>query len=634
MLARARDLLRKTWRPARSDSPESAAAALDSTIDETRDHLAAIVEAAPVANIDDIVFALDPEGQVDFASGSVSRFGYAPEDLVSRPFTDIVHPEDLPAVRRAFASTMAGHIAPLEFRALDRQGGVRFVRTSCRPVREGDRTVGLAWVLVDLTDQRRLEEQVRSAQKMEAVGRLAGGVAHDFNNLLSVILNCTSFAMEGLAPDDSARGDLEEVHRAALRAAKLTRQLLAFSRRQTLRPEILDLNLLVADLLKVLRRVIGEDIAIEFVPSPEPCLARLDPGQMEQVVLNLAMNAREAMPAGGVLRLVTGSVEITEQQSDRPVELRPGPHVRLIVSDTGHGMSPEVKAMLFEPFFSTKAPGSGVGLGLSTVHGIVHQSGGSITVESDAGRGTTFMVWFPRAGAEDAPPPRPLTPPGPAASLETILLVEDEASVRDIGRRILAAEGHEVLVAPGGPEALRLFHENADRICLLVTDVVMPGLNGPDLANRLRKIRPELPVLFASGYSDEAIPRHGALQPGVHFIGKPFGARELTQAVREALDAAPAGRARAVTPVCPPGPPEPERRAGPGGAEHRSPPARLRDDLRTAALAADHDGLLVSIEECRATDTALAGRLSELLHEFDYDGILAICGSAPVTTEG
>jgi PAS domain S-box-containing protein len=585
-----------------------------------------------VENIEDIAFTLDPEGRFGFASNSVTLYGYTPEDLVGRSFGEFVHPEDLPAVQRSFARTMAGRIEPLEFRALDRQGQPRFVRTLSRPVREAGRTTGLTGVLVDLTKQRRMEEQVRSAQKMEAIGRLAGGVAHDFNNLLSVILNCTSFAMEDLAPESAARCDLEEVHRAARRAATLTRQLLAFSRRQVLRPEVLDLAALVADLLKLLRRVIGEDVAIEHAPSPVPCFARLDPGQIEQVLLNLAVNAREAMPDGGTLRIETAAVELTESGMDRPADARPGPHVRLRITDSGRGMPPEVRSVLFEPFFSTKEPGTGAGLGLATVYGIVRQSGGSITVESEIGRGTTFEVWFPAAGSGTPPPPDLPSAAGTSSSLETILLVEDEPGVRDVGRRILATEGYEVLVAPGGAEALRLFREYADRIGLLVTDVVMQGMNGPELAKRLREIRPGLPVLFASGYSDEAVARRGALEPGVDFIGKPFGAEELVRAVRKTLETAPAGRTRPLPVEALPGSRPPEEAFEPRATGGRDLPAGLRGQIRAGALAADYDGLLVSIEECRAVDPALADRLRGLHREFDYDGILAACESTPEAT--
>ncbi|MFI5180389.1 MAG: response regulator [Thermoanaerobaculia bacterium] len=389
--------------------------------------------------------------------------------------------------------------------------------------------------LLDATEQRRAEEELRQAQKMEAVGRLAGGVAHDFNNILTVILGHLELLEPTLEPTDPRLEEMEEIRKAAERAAGLTRQLLAFSRKQVLQPTILDLNAVLKDVENMLQRLIGEDIQIRtaFAPSLGPVQA--DPGQIEQMIMNLAVNARDAMPRGGTLVIETANVDPESTPAALSHLESPAPHVMVSVADTGCGMNATTMAHLFEPFFTTKEPGKGTGLGLATVYGMVKQSGGFIKVESEPGRGSTFRIFFPRA-AEESPHPGVLrtgdqTPTGS----EAILLVEDDEALRALTLKILGQASYKVLAASGPKEALDLASGRGGAIDLLLTDVVMPGMSGPDLARRIRTLRPGLAVLFMSGYTDESIGPYGVLKPGIHFIQKPFTQSGLLLKVREAL---------------------------------------------------------------------------------------------------
>ncbi|MBN1608601.1 MAG: PAS domain-containing protein [Polyangiaceae bacterium] len=414
------------------------------------------------------------------------------------------------------------------------------------PGSAGPRTLALAYGFVpqdmvlltaeDVTERRRTQEQLWLSQRLEAVGRLAGGVAHDFNNLLSVILGCAEFALG--AVDGPMQHDLEEIRKAGERAAILTRQLLAFSRRQVLQPEVTSLNRIVEGMDTLLRRLIGEDVELRLELRSGVGNVKVDPGQIEQVIMNLAINSRDAMPKGGKLTIATSNVDLDEDYVADHVGARIGPHVMLSVSDTGSGMNEETKRHLFEPFFTTKEPGKGTGLGLSTVYGIVKQSGGNVWVYSEQGRGTTFKIYLPRERAV-AEPLRPIV----QASLrprgkETVLLVEDDAAVRNVAQRILRSAGYTVLVAGNGAEALGVCKRHPGEIQLVLTDVVMPDMSGRDLVEFLTATRPEVAVLYASGYTDDAIIQHGVLEPGTHFISKPFHAGLLTRKVREVLDRA------------------------------------------------------------------------------------------------
>jgi len=381
----------------------------------------------------------------------------------------------------------------------------------------------------------RTQEQLVQAQKMEAAGQLAGGVAHDFNNLLAVIIGRSELLLTRLAPSDPARRPVELIRAASDRAAALTRQLLAFSRKQVLQPTVLDLSDVVANAERLLRRLIGEDIHVVTLRSPTPCAVNADPGQLEQVILNLAINARDAMPQGGQLTLETTTVQLDADFVGTHLGARAGPHALLVVSDTGVGMTPEVQQHIFEPFFTTKGPTKGTGLGLATVFGIVKQHEGYITVESAPGQGATFRIYLPwvEAVAEVAAP----TPGGPVlGGAETLLLVEDDEAVRDLAREILTAYGYTVVAARHPGEALLIGERRPGVIDLLLTDVVMPEMNGRELAERLTALRPGMKVVYMTGYTDDAIVQHGVQKAGVTLLQKPFTPAALARAVRDVLD--------------------------------------------------------------------------------------------------
>lgn len=382
---------------------------------------------------------------------------------------------------------------------------------------------------------REVEDQLRQAQKMEAVGRLAGGVAHDFNNILTAILGNCELLAQALGDGHPLRRDVEEVMESGLRAAALTRQLLTFSRKQVAQPRALELNTVVANIEKLLRRLIGEDVELSIRPGQGLGLIFADLSQIEQVIMNLAVNARDAMPDGGKLTIETRRVDSAPALPEGG-GADAGPRVALTVSDTGCGMSAEVRARLFEPFFTTKEPGKGTGLGLSTVHDIVKQNSGSIVVESAPGRGASFSVYLPLAKGDPGPAVAPAAPPDSLRGSETILLVEDDQALRDLLSRMLANFGYTVLVASGGEAALREAARHAD-IDMLISDVIMPEMHGGTVAKAVRAMRPDVRVLFLSGYAEGMIAPKGVLDPGVQFLSKPFTTRALAQKVRAVLDA-------------------------------------------------------------------------------------------------
>ncbi len=406
------------------------------------------------------------------------------------------------------------------------------------PLRDTSGRRYLGCIALDITERKQLEAQFRQAQKMEAVGRLAGGIAHDFNNLLTIIVGYTQRLMGRYDSTDPAHDELQEISKAGYRAAALTQQLLAFSRRQMIQPKVLDLNTVVSDTSNMLQRMIGEDIRLATVLAPDLGSIKVDPGQMEQVIMNLAVNARDAMPQGGKLTIETENVDLERPMPNGPVTVAPGRYVVLSVRDTGQGMDADIQARIFEPFFTTKEPGKGTGLGLSTVYGIAKQSGGYIFVSSQQGRGTTFRLYLPRV--EEAA--EVFVPADPASTSTrgsgTLLLAEDEVGVRALVRRILEGNGYTILEASNGAQALELYERYQGSVGLLITDVVMPGgMSGRQLADRLLAKRPTLKVLFVSGYTDEAISRHGVLEKGVEFLKKPFSPEALARKVREILDA-------------------------------------------------------------------------------------------------
>ncbi|MBI5628837.1 MAG: response regulator [Candidatus Rokubacteria bacterium] len=460
-------------------------------------------------------------------------------DLAWRPVA--TEPENA-ADRMVARLLVDGVVHPTECEFLRLDGG-RAAVLSCAAMLEPSSFLS---IVSDLTEHkrseaalRRMEAQFRQAQKMEAIGSLAGGVAHDFNNLLSAILSYASLLAQDFAPGDPRRADLEQIERAGQRAAELTRQLLAFSRRQVLQPRVVDLNDVVVGAERMLRRLIGEDVELTVACGPGLGKVRVDPSQMEQIVMNLAINARDAMPGGGKLTIETANVVLDERYCADHLGSQPGPHVMLAVTDTGIGMDKDTQARMFEPFFTTKERGKGTGLGLATVFGIVQQSEGNIWVYSEPGRGTTFKAYFPSVPDHHTDPSTPTRPPAGAAAggNETILLVEDDEHVRMLCRTVLRRLGYHVLVAQSGGDALLICEQHTSEIHLMLTDVVMPRMSGRQLAERLRPLRPRMKVLYMSGYTDNAIVHHGVLDSNVAFLQKPVTPESIARAVREELDA-------------------------------------------------------------------------------------------------
>ena len=419
------------------------------------------------------------------------------------------------------------------------------------PQRIGGEIVGRVWSFRDVTVRRQLEEQLRQSNKMEAVGALAGGVAHDFNNLLTVIRGYAGLVIDVLGPSHPERKDLDEITKAADRAAALTHQLLAFSRKQMLQPVALDLNEVVASLMTMLRRLIGEDIEMSIAPASALGIITADASQMEQVIVNLVVNARDAMPLGGRIEIRTENVALDESSEYEHINGLPsGDFVLLTVSDTGHGVAPDHRDRIFEPFFTTKELGKGTGLGLSTVFGVVKQSGGHLILESEVGRGAAFKIYIPRSVSCPSLAPRDVTVTPRINGTETILVAEDEDAVRGLVRRILAAHGYNVLTASNGEEAIRLAATHAGSIGLLLTDVIMPGSGGVELGAQVQELTPGIRVLYMSGYTDGDIDRRGVLAEGAKLLQKPFTGTGLTLAVRAVLDepiAEPVGQRR-ITP--------------------------------------------------------------------------------------
>ncbi len=462
---------------------------------------------------------------------------------------DFFSPEQRPALEAALTAAMQDgepHDMELQLTAWD--GERKWVRTICRPIVEGGRVVRVRGSLQDITDRKReesererdltarrqLEEQFRQAQKMEAVGRLAGGVAHDFNNLLTVINGYSELVLAELPDENPLRGPLTAIHDAGERAARLTEQLLTFSRKSMVKESLVDLNELVTESAKLYRRLIGEDVTLTVTIAPTPVRVVVDPGQMEQVLMNLAVNARDAMPQGGKLTIETGLIKL-DAHDDRPHGLAPGSYASLRVADTGCGISEEFREKIFEPFFTTKGVGKGTGLGLAVVHGIIQQAGGTVLVESTVGSGTSFHIMLPavtEAPDESVAAETMVAPRGD----ETVLVAEDEDTVRTLVRVVLEAQGYHVLTASNGNDARSILQTYTGRVDLLITDVIMPETSGKELANLARTTVPDLPVLYMSGYTDDALDRHGLQGSADQFIQKPFTPLGLARIVREILD--------------------------------------------------------------------------------------------------
>ena len=486
----------------------------------------------------DAIFIVDPAGPVlEVNRQAEEMLGRPSTEIVGCPYTDLVSPtshDDALAQFQRLLTQGTVQANDIHLRRSDGRQVCADFSASLVSVR-GERVV-LA-IARDVTERNRLERQFQQAQKMEAVGQLAGGVAHDFNNLLTAILGYSDLLLETLPDDDLRRHDVEEIRRAGQSAESLTRQLLAFSRKQILEPVVLDLNALIGHLDPMVRRLIGEDIQVVAPLDRELGQVRADPGQIEQIIVNLAVNARDAMPEGGTLTIETANAELDEHYAQVHPGTTPGQYIMLAVSDTGHGMSEGTQSHLFEPFFTTKEAGKGTGLGLATVYGIVKQSRGSIWVYSELGRGTTFKIYLPRVEGVAEPLVTARSPVQPPTGTETVLLVEDHDGLRALARKVLGRSGYTVLEAPNGDDALRICERHQGAVHLLLTDVVMPGMSGPGLADRLAPLHPTMKVLYTSGYTDDAIVRRGVLAAGTAFLQKPYTIEALTHKVRDVLDA-------------------------------------------------------------------------------------------------
>jgi PAS domain S-box-containing protein len=486
-------------------------------------------------NIRDLIGMLDQQGRYLYASPSYQHvLGYSPATLLGATMLDFVHPDDRASARELWARAAEGETIQATLRARHADGSWRWLEIAGAViVRQGAPSVVM--VSRDVTERRRLEAELLQSQKMETVGRLAGGVAHDFNNLLTAIIGYADMALAAIAPGNTVREDLDAILQAAQRAASLTRQLLAFARKQVIEARVINLNDLILELNNLLRRLIGEDIELAVQLTPDLWPVRVDPSQIEQVLVNLAVNARDAMPNGGTLTIETTNVEL-ERFDAQHVDVISGPYVLLSVSDTGVGIDPRVREHIFEPFFTTKGPGRGTGLGLATCYGIITQHGGYIWPYSEAGQGTTFKIYLPRAQSAVTVNQSSRDVAGLPRGNEVILLAEDEDAVRTLTARMLRNLGYAVLEAANGEMALRLAQAYSGPIDLLLTDVVMPRMGGPQLHAQLAGVRPAIRVLYMSGYTDNTLINQGRLTEGVDLLSKPFAPPTLARKVRDALD--------------------------------------------------------------------------------------------------
>jgi two-component system, cell cycle sensor histidine kinase and response regulator CckA len=498
-----------------------------------------------VERIPDAIWTCDERGRITFATENIDRFcgltqaQLGNQDLEGR--IQRVHPDDRHILREAMKQVFAdGTLFDIEYRRQCADGSWIWLRNRAFAMYERDGVRYCDGILSNVTERHNLEEGLRLAQKMEAIGQLTGGIAHDFNNILAAILMNASFLRDSLVDGDPRRAEAEEILASAQRGAALTRQLLAFSRRQVLEPTVVPLDRVVDGLEKMLHRLIGEDIALGIVHSAGVGKVRADVGQIEQVIMNLVVNARDAMPAGGRLTIETANVTLDGDYAAGHGTVVPGEYVMLAISDTGCGMSPAVVARIFEPFFTTKDQGKGTGLGLSTCYGIVKQSNGYIWAYSEPGHGSVFKVYLPRFTGAGDHTASSVTAALPArARGEVVLLVEDDASVRSAVQRMLEQLGYELLTAESGMAAEQLMAQHGNRIDIVLSDVVMPGVNGPDLIARLRQLRPALRTLLMSGYTDHAVLGRGELGGGLSFIQKPFTAAALARKLRDVLDQPP-----------------------------------------------------------------------------------------------
>jgi two-component system, cell cycle sensor histidine kinase and response regulator CckA len=494
---------------------------------------------ALIENSSDGIALVDAQGKILYASASTTRvLGYTPEELVGRNGLDLVHADDRKQTQDMLGPLLhqPGGEIEMEARVRHSDGSWRWVQSVITNGLENPNIQALVVNYRDTSERRRLEEQFLQSQKMEAIGRLAGGIAHDFNNLLTIVNGYSALALDTLGKNSPLHDDIEEINKAGVRAAALTNQLLSFSRRQVLEPRVFNLNTVVSDMDRMLRRLIGEDIDLVAVLDPALESVRADRGQMEQAIMNMVVNSRHAMPRGGKLTIETANVDLDDGYSRLHQGVVPGSYVMLAVSDTGTGMDEQTQNRIFEPFFTTKQQGEGTGLGLSMVYGFVKQSDGHLWVYSEVGKGTTFKIYLPQARERPAEVSGQHQPPKPVRGSETILVVEDEEAVRKLVHSILEKAGYTVLEARNGSEALRCCEGCTEPIHLMISDVVMPQMSGRELANCLVSLRPEMKVLFMSGYTDNAVVLHGVLDAETPFLQKPFTPAGLATKVREVLE--------------------------------------------------------------------------------------------------
>jgi len=497
-------------------------------------------------NAADMIAVVTVDGHRLYNSPSYEKLlGYSSAELEHTSAYEQIHPDDIQAVIAAAEQARATGVGHrLEYRIRHKNGEWRVLESTASAVPgTSNKVEKLVIVNRDITERRELEQQLVLSQRLEAVGRLSGGVAHDFNNLLGVIIGYAEALQTSFGPDNSLREAIDEIQKAANRAATLTQQLLAFSRKQVLELKVLDLNSIIADMQKMLLRLIGEDVVLKFNAGSELAMVKADRGQIEQVILNLAVNARDAMPRSGELRIETANAELTEKDALRHRYVIPGPYVLIKVTDTGIGMDEGTQAHIFEPFFTTKAKGKGTGLGLATVYGVVKQSGGYIWVESAPGKGTTFRIFLPRAQGSEEQTTQAEPTMDRRDGPRTILLVEDEDSLRKLIETTLKRAGYMVLAASNAEEAVDVAARTRESIDLLLTDVIMPGMSGGVLAKNLAAHWPQMRVLFMSGYTDGAIEAHGDLKPGLVLLRKPFTGETLLRAIGDALSQTPANGA-------------------------------------------------------------------------------------------
>jgi two-component system, cell cycle sensor histidine kinase and response regulator CckA len=494
--------------------------------------------AAMVESCNDAAIGQSLDDTIESWNAAAERlYGYQANEIIGKPAYVLAGPEEEARWRSLLDQLRHGEqVGPFESMCRHKSGRFIPVSVSMSVIREAQgRIKGTAAFHRDIRERLQLEEGLRQSQKMEAIGQLAGGVAHDFNNLLTVINGYSEMLLSRADVGERARPLVEEVFKAGQRSASLTAQLLAYSRRQVLEPKILNLNERISGVEKMLRRVIGEDVTLESVLAPDLDPVKADPSQIDQVILNLAVNARDAMPRGGKLTITTANVMLSDGHALVHARVPAGRYAQLAIADTGSGMTPDVQARLFEPFFTTKEQGKGTGLGLAVVHGIIAQSGGHITVESELSRGTTFKIYLPRAQTmRDTRNSHPRMEK-PARGTETILLVEDEDGVRRLARQWLESAGYHVLEAVQGVEGIRCAEQHQGPIHLLISDVVMPEMGGRQLADRLAVVRPDTKVLFVSGYTDDTVMRQGLQTANLNFIQKPFTMEALSRKVRQVL---------------------------------------------------------------------------------------------------